>query len=87
LAFQKGGNGEQVPFHNSTCPLAFQKGGNGEQVPFHNSTIGNSMLYQGQIETNLLQLFAYPENSECFYIISIINFEINIVDEQKQARW
>jgi len=45
------------------------------------------MLYQDQIETNLLQLFAYPENSECFYIISIINFEINIVDEQKQARW
>jgi len=43
------------------------------------------MVYQDRLETNSLQLFGHPENSECFSIISIIIFEINIVDEQKQA--
>jgi len=33
-------------------------------MPFHNSTTGNFMVYQDRLETNLLQLFAYPENSE-----------------------
>jgi len=43
------------------------------------------MVYQDRPETNLLQLFRHPENSEWFSIISVIIFEINIVDEQKQA--
>ena len=46
------------------------------------------MVYQDWIQTNLLQQFAHPENSECFSIIPVINiFEVNIVAEQKQAYW
>jgi len=52
------------------------------------------MVYQDRLETNLLQLFAYPENSEWFsisflllylveIIIHIIIFDVNIVAEQK----
>ena len=43
------------------------------------------MVDQYRPETNLLQLFALPENSECFSLISVIIFEGNIADEQKQA--
>jgi len=43
------------------------------------------MVYQDRLETNLLQLFGHPENSECLPIISIIIFGVNIVDEQKQT--
>jgi len=32
-----------------------------------------------------LQLFAHPKNSEWFSVTSVIIFEVNIVDEQKQA--
>jgi len=60
-------------------PLTFQKGVTGAVVPFHNSIIGNFMVYQARIETNFLQLFAHPENSEGFSIISLIIFEANIV--------
>ena len=45
------------------------------------------MVYQDRLETNLLQLFTYPENSEQVSIISGIIFEVNIVAEQKQAYW
>jgi len=45
------------------------------------------MVYQDRIETNLLQLFEYPESSESFSIISALLFEINIVAEQRQAYW
>jgi len=31
---------------------------------FHNSIIGNFMVYQHRLETNLLQLFGHPENPE-----------------------
>jgi len=42
------------------------------------------MFYQDRlVETNLLQLFAHPENSERFSIISVIMFEVHIIDEQK----
>jgi len=37
---------------------------------FHNGIRGNFMVYQDQLETNLLQLFRHPENSECFSIIA-----------------
>jgi len=43
------------------------------------------MVYQYRIETNLLQLFAHPENSESFSIISDITFEVNIVAKRKHA--
>jgi len=32
-----------------------------------------------------LQLFGHLENSESFSIISVIIFEVNIVDEQEQT--
>jgi len=65
-------------------PFPF-KGANGADMHFHNSIIGNFMVDQYRPETNLLQLFALPENSEWFSLISVIIFEGNIADEQKQA--
>jgi len=47
-----------------TAPLPFQKGATGAEVPFHTSIIGNFMVYQDRLETNLLQLFGHPQNSE-----------------------
>jgi len=49
----------------------------GTKVPFH-SYHCNFMVYQNQLETNLLQLFAHSENSKWLSIISVI-FEVNIV--------
>jgi len=43
------------------------------------------MVYQYRLETYSLQLFAHPDTSEWFYIISVMNFEVNNVAEQKQA--
>jgi len=43
------------------------------------------MVYQGRIETDLLQLFAHLETPEWFSIISGTVFEVNIVVEQTQA--
>ena len=64
-------------------PSALSKGGQGGQKCLsHNSIIGNFMVYQDRLESNSLQLFEHPENSE-FCIIFII-FEVNIVDEQKK---
>jgi len=44
------------------------------------------MVWQDRFETNLLQLFAHPETSEWFSIISVITSEVNIVAAQKQAQ-
>jgi len=63
---------------------SFQRG---RRYLFHYSIIGNFLVCQDQIETNLLQLFAQQENSEWFSIISVNVFEINIVAEQKQKYW
>jgi len=52
-------------------------------MSFHNSIIGNFMFSRNQLATNLLQLFAHPQNSESFSIISVILFEVSIVAEQK----
>jgi len=65
--------------------LLFKRRVTGTEVPFHNSIIGNFMVYQDRLETNLLQLFAHPENSEWFSAIYVIVFEVNIATEQKQA--
>jgi len=51
---------------------------------FHNSIIVNFVVYQDRIETNPLQLFEHPENSEWFSIISVSIFEVNVVDQQKK---
>jgi len=45
------------------------------------------MVYQDQIEINLLQQLAQQENSEWLSNISVIIFEINIHGEQKQKYW
>jgi len=62
-------------------PLLFQRG---RRCFFHCSIMGNFMVFQDRIKTNLLQLFGQQENSEWFSIISLIIFEVNIVAEQKQ---
>jgi len=68
------------------CPLTFHKGGTWAEVPFYKSIICNFMVYQDAIETNLLQLLAHTETSECFFCInSGISFELNIIGEKKQA--
>jgi len=75
--------GERV--HDGAFPLPFHKEGNVARGVFLWSIIGNFMAYQDRIETNLLQLFAHPETSEWFSIISGIIFEVNIVAEREQA--
>ena len=72
------GNGRSI----ASCP--FKRGATGVEVPFHNNIIGNFMVYPYRIETNLLQLFAHPENSG-FSIIYVINFEVDMVAKQKQT--
>jgi len=52
---------------------------------FHNSIIGNFVVYQDRLKINLLQLFGHPDNLEWFSIISVIIFEVKIVDEHKQT--
>jgi len=42
-------------------------------------------LSEDRSEANLLRRFAQAESSECFSIISVFIFEVNIVTEQKQA--
>jgi len=65
-----------------------QKGGKrGRRCLFHNSIMGNFTVYQDRFETHLLQLFTQQESSERFSIISAINFEVNVVAEQKQTYW
>jgi len=47
-------------------PLPFQKAGNGGGGAFSKQYLRfiNFMIYQDGLETNLLQLFGHPENSE-----------------------
>jgi len=59
----------------------------GAEVPFHGSIIGHFMVYKVRLETNLLRVFAHPENSEGFSIIFAIIFEVNIVAGQKKHNW
>ena len=53
-------------------PFPFKRGAMGAEEPFHNRITGNFMVSKDRLETNLLQLFAHPQNSECFCIISAI---------------
>jgi len=43
------------------------------------------MVYQDRHETNVLQLFAHPENSEGFSIISVIIVKVKFVAEDANA--
>ena len=55
------------------------------EKPFHNSIIGNFMVYQDRLETNLLQLFVNPKNTKRFSRFSVV-CEASIVAEQNQAQ-
>ena len=50
--------------YGSIASLPFHKG---TKVPFRNSITGHFMVYKDWLETNVLQLFAHPENSEWFF--------------------
>jgi len=47
--------------------------------------VGEIAASTSLLQTQSLQLFKHPENSEWFAIIYVIIFEVNIVDEQKQT--
>ena len=66
-----------------TCPL--NGGQRGRRCRFQNIIVSNFVAYQDRIDTNLLQLFAHPEDSKWFSIIYVVTFEVNVVAEQKQA--
>jgi len=74
-----------MPENGDIAFRLFKRGSTGAEVPFHNSILGNFMVYQDRLETNLLQLFVHPVNSEWLSVISVIIFEVDVVDEQKQA--
>jgi len=68
--------------YGDVASLTFQNGGNGK-VLFDNRITGNFTVYQDRLN-NSLQLFADTENSERFFIISVVIFEVNIVAKQKK---
>ena len=69
--------------HCSLCP--FKRGAAVVEVSYHNNIIGNFMVYQDRLETNLCSYFEHPENSEWVSIITVIIFAVKIVNEQKQT--
>jgi len=76
-------NGGAIRGH---CPPPFERGGQRGHKCLLTSIMSNFMIYQHQLETNLLQLFAHTENSEWFSIISVISFEVNIVAKHVNAK-
>jgi len=56
-------------------------------ILFDNNIIDNFIVYQGRFETKLLQLFAHPENSECFSANSAIIFELTSFLKQNKHNW
>jgi len=57
----------------------------GQRCLFITASLVISWFYKDQLETNILQLFAHPENSGWFSGIFVIIFEVNIAPGQKQA--
>jgi len=55
-----------TPHSGVTPPCPFKKEATVAEVPFPRSVMGNFMVYQDRLETNSLQRFLRPENSECF---------------------
>jgi len=45
-----------------TAPCSFKRGATVAEMPIPSNIMGNLMVYQDQIKTNLLQPFAHPEN-------------------------
>ena len=64
-----------------TAPSAFSKEGQrGRRCFFITVSYRyNFMVYPDRLETILLQLFEYPENSEWFSIISVIIFKVDML--------
>jgi len=67
--------------------LPFRKGSNGADVSFHNNIIGNFIVCQDRIETDLLKLCAHPENSEWFSVISVIIVEVKLLLNRNKHNW
>jgi len=81
-------NREYKSFAVRISARASDTGMTGAEVPFHSSNIDRRCRGLSiSAETNLLQLFAHPEHSDCFFIISVNILEANFVAEQKQAYW
>ena len=74
-----------TPEYGGISPLPFQKRGNVGGGTFSWQCHRQFMVDQDWLETNLLQLFSHPEKSEWISAISGTIFEVNVVDEQKQA--
>ena len=51
-------------------------------MSFYNNIISNFEVYPHRIETNLLQLFVHPTNSEGFSIIYVDIFKFSIAAKQ-----
>jgi len=47
--------------------------------------MGKFLVYQDRLETNLWQLFAHPQTSQWFSVVSGIIFVVNVISGQKQA--
>jgi len=45
------------------------------------------MFYQDVLETNLLQLFVHPENSEWYSIISVIILRSMLLMNRNKHNW
>jgi len=58
--------GRQAGKRRGSSSPAKSKGG--QRYLFHSSIIGNFKGYQDLFETNLLQLFAQQDNSQCFFL-------------------
>jgi len=69
LCGQEHRGAKRITWPMPPCPI--KRGATGPVMPFYNSIIGIFIVNQKQFETNLLQLFAHPENSKCFSIISV----------------
>jgi len=66
LCEKKQGVRRRAGNYGAISPCSFKRGTTGAEVIFSYSIMGNFMVYQDRIETNLLQLFTQQENSEWF---------------------
>jgi len=75
---------QQRRLKEGALPPALAKWGQWRQwCLFDDNILGNFMVYQEWFETKLLRLFAHPENSEWFSIISVIVFDLTLFLKQK----
>jgi len=58
--------------HCPACP--FKTGATGAEVFFHNNFIGNFMVYQNHIETNLLRLYSHTQKIQNVFLCFLLLF-------------